>query len=189
MHQTHSSNAIVLDSSNKTEILKCDGIVTKENNKILSVLTADCAPLLFYEVKNEIIGACHAGWKGALNGIIQNTILQITKLGGKRDNIRCSIGPCIRQKSYEVRLPFYKNFIKQDQDNARFFQKNNNNRYLFSLTEFILKILSDEQITNHEIVDVDTFSEETLCFSYRRNYKKNITDYGRMISTIVIKDG
>ena len=100
----------------------------------------------------------------------------------------CSIGPCIRQKSYEVRLPFYKNFIKQDQDNARFFQKNHNNRYLFSLTEFILKILSDEQITNHEIVDVDTFSEETLCFSYRRNYKKNITDYGRMISTIVIKD-
>ena len=100
MYQTHSSNAIVLDSSNKSEILKCDGIVTKENNKILSVLTADCAPLLFYEVKNEIIGACHAGWKGAMNGIIQNTILQITKLGGKRDNIRCSIGPCIRQKSY-----------------------------------------------------------------------------------------
>ena len=66
MHQTHSSNAIVLDSSNKSEILKCDGIVTKENNKILSVLTADCAPLLFYEVKNKIIGACHAGWKGAL---------------------------------------------------------------------------------------------------------------------------
>ena len=78
MHQTHSSNAIVLDSSNKSEILKCDGIVTKENNKILSVLTADCAPLLFYEVKNEIIGACHAGWKGALNGIIQNTILQLS---------------------------------------------------------------------------------------------------------------
>jgi len=71
---------------------------------------------------------------------------------------------------------------------SKIFQKNYNNRYLFSLTEFILKILSDEQITNHEIVDVDTFSEETLCFSYRRNYKKNITDYGRMISTIVIKD-
>ena len=188
MYQTHSNKAVVVNNSNKYELFNCDGVVTKENNLILSVLTADCAPLLFYEEKNKIIGACHAGWKGALNGIIKNTISQIIELGGKRNNIHCSIGPCIHQKSYEVSPPFYKNFINEDLNNESFFKKKSHSKYMFSLTDFILKKLSDEGVSKNEVVSVDTFSDEILCFSYRRNFKKNLIDYGRMISTIVIKD-
>ncbi len=188
LHQTHSNKSILLKNKLKNEEYLFDGIVTNKKNLILTILTADCAPLLFYDSKKMIIGACHAGWKGAISGIIENTIEEMAVLGSKVENIKCAIGPCIGENSYYVREDLYKLFVLKDKKNAQFFIKTSANQYLFSLKDFIKNKLKLLKISDILSIDLDTFSEESLCFSNRRSILKKENDYGRMISTIVIKD-
>ena len=189
LHQTHSNKSILLKNKHKKNSkFIFDGIVTNKKNLILSILTADCAPLLFYDSKKTIIGACHAGWKGALSGIIENTIKDMVALGSKAENIKCAIGPCIGENSYYVRDDLFKFFTLKDKKNTQFFIKTSATHYLFSLKNFIKNKLKLLKISDISSIDLDTFSEESLCFSNRRSILKKENDYGRMISTIVIKD-
>ena len=188
LHQTHSNQSIILKNKPDKEKYIYDGIVTNKKNLILSILTADCAPVLFYDSKKIIIGACHAGWKGTLSGIIENTLKNMSSLGSKTEDIKCAIGPCIGKKSYYVRKDFYKTFTSKNKKNAQFFIQTSSNHYLFSLKDFIINKLKLLKICDICSINIDTFSEETLCFSNRRSTLKKENDYGRMISTIVIKD-
>ena len=188
LHQTHSNRSIILKDNPTKKKHLYDGIVTNKKNLILSILTADCAPILFYDSKNIVVGACHAGWKGALSGIIENTLKNMIFLGSKTDNIQCAIGPCIGQKSYYVRKDFYKMFTLKNKKNAQFFVQVSSDHYLFSLKDFIINKLKLLKITDICAINIDTFAEEALCYSNRRSVLKKENDYGRMISTIVIKD-
>ena len=188
LHQTHSNRSIILKDNPTKKKHLYDGIVTNKKNLILSILTADCAPILFYDSKNIVVGACHAGWKGALSGIIENTLKNMIFLGSKTDNIQCAIGPCIGHKSYYVRKDFYKMFTLKNKKNAQFFVQVSSDHYLFSLKDFIINKLKLLKITDICAINIDTFAEEALCYSNRRSVLKKENDYGRMISTIVIKD-
>ena len=188
LHQTHSNQSILLKNKPSKKKYLYDGVVTNKKNLILSILTADCAAILFYDPKKLIIGACHAGWKGAFSGIIENTIKNMAALGSKAEDIKCAIGPCIGEKSYYVKKDFYKIFTLKNKKNVQFFTQVSPDSYLFSLKDFIIYKLKLLKISDICTINLDTFSEETLCFSNRRSIIKKENDYGRMISTIVIKD-
>ena len=188
LYQTHSNKVGILKSNNLKEIYINDGIVTKQKNMILGILTADCAPVLFYDNKKKIIGACHAGWKGALTGIIQNTIKAMLYLGSNLKDIKCTIGPCIAKDSYEVKDDFYNIFIESDSKNSSYFHQFDKKKYNFDLRGFIIKQLENNSISDISSICLDTYLQEALFYSYRRSIHKKERDYGRMISTIVIKE-
>ena len=188
LHQTHSNQSMLLKNKPSKKKYLYDGVVTNKNNLILSILTADCAAILFYDPKKLIIGACHAGWKGAFTGIIENTLKNMAALGSKAEDIKCAIGPCIGEKSYYVKKDFYKIFTLKNKKNVQFFTQVSPDSYLFSLKDFIINKLKLLKISDICAINIDTFAEETLCYSNRRSVLKKENDYGRMISTIVIKD-
>ena len=188
LHQTHSNKIKTIDSFNQEETYLYDGVVTKQKNLILGILTADCAPILFYDRKNKIAGACHAGWRGAFSGIIENTINAMKKLGSNNSDIKCCIGPCIGEESYQVRNDFYNTITLNNIQNKVFFDKITANKFNFRLREFITHKLNVRGIGDISSIKLDTYTSDELFFSYRRSVHKKEDDYGRMISTIVIKD-
>ena len=191
LHQNHSNKAVIISDQNIKKYNLCfDGLVTNKKNIILGILTADCAPILFYDSNNMIVGACHAGWRGALTGIIENTLIKMKSIGSKIDNIRCAIGPCIGQESYEVGKDFYNEFVSVESTAHQFFEKKPNeiSKYTFSLEGYIIDKLSRLGINSINSIRIDTFKEDHICFSYRKSLIKKENDYGRMISTIVIKE-
>ena len=188
LHQTHSNRVTILDKHNPNKTYIYDGIVTKQKNIILGILTADCAPILFYDNKKRIAGACHAGWKGAFTGIISNTIDAMISIGSSKKDISCSIGPCIGSNSYEVMNDFFNNIIAANTHDGIYFNKIKSDRYLFDLKSFIVDRLKSKGIVDISSINLDTYSNDMLFYSYRRSVHKKEDDYGRMISTIVIKD-
>ena len=184
MHQTHSNNVIVVDEKNKkNEKLVTDALVTDLEGIALAVLTADCVPIILYDKKNNIIGCIHAGWKGALSGVIENTIKKFKEL--KKDNqIIASVGPCIGKESYEVGEEFYQTFVSKSDFNNKFFAKTNNDKFFFDLRGFVIGILSENGVLEVDGIDLDTFEESDNFFSYRRSQKLGELDYGRCISSI-----
>ncbi len=188
LHQTHSNKSVILKNNISKKRYLYDGVVTKKKGLILAILTADCAPILFYDSKKTIIGACHAGWKGGLSGIIESTLNNMYFLGSNKEDIKCAIGPSIGEKSYYVKKDFYNTFISKNKNYTGFFIKVSQTHYLFSLKDFIINKLKLLEISDICSINIDTFAEDTLCFSYRRSILKKENDYGRMISTIVIKD-
>ena len=109
--QTHSSKVIRINKTNLNKNLEADGMITSLNNIVLGVLTADCAPILFYDPVRKVIACAHAGWRGALNGVIKNTVEQFNKLNCNKEDIIAAVGPCIEQKNYEVGLDFYEKMV------------------------------------------------------------------------------
>ena len=183
MNQTHSNKVIVVNKKNKkVRKFKSDSIITNLNGYALGVVTADCVPIILYDIKNKIIGCIHAGWKGASSGIIENTIEKFNKLNSK-NQIYASVGPCIGKKSYEVDLVFYKKFIIKSKRNKIYFSKKNESKKLFNLRKYVsdklLKLNVRVDQVNH-----DTFIEKNNFFSYRRSQKLHENDYGRCISVI-----
>ena len=183
MYQTHSSKVIVINKKNKNlKKFQSDAIITKMKGYALAVVTADCVPIIFYDIKNKIIGCAHAGWKGALNGIIENTLNEFKKLNAN-NRIYASVGPCIGKRSYEVNLDFYKKFISETKNNKIYFLTKNKKKKLFDLREYIgdklLKLNVKVDQVNH-----DTFSDKDNFFSYRRSQKLYKNDYGRCISIV-----
>ena len=187
LNQNHSNKVIFFDTKESIKNkLPADAMVTKIKNIGISILTADCAPIFFYDPKEKIIGCAHSGWKGALNGIIKNTIKKFNELDAKNENLIAVIGPCIKKENYEVGDDFYKKFIYQDKKNMIFFNKKNESKYLFDLRGFINMKIMDLNINNIENIEMDTFSEKDLFYSYRRSQFSKEKDYGRCISVILM---
>ena len=182
MNQTHSNKVIEIKKSNFKNKINSDAMITKVKGLALGVVTADCVPILIYDIKNEIVGCIHAGWKGAFTGIIKNTINKIKKLNSN-NKIFASIGPCIGRESYEVDLVFYKKFLNKSKKNKKYFVPKNKNKKLFNLRKFVAdRLVELKVIVDH--VNRDTFKEKANFFSYRRSCKFKQNDYGRCISVI-----
>ena len=182
MHQTHSNKVVEINNLNLNRSIRSDAMITKDKKIALGVLTADCVPILVYDKKNEVIGCVHAGWKGALSGIIKNTITKI-KRNNSKHNIYASIGPCISAKSYEVDLDFYKMFLTKAKKNKKYFIFKNRNKRHFNLRKYVHDKLVEQNVKVDHI-DRDTYKEKKNFFSYRRSSKLKQNDYGRCIATI-----
>jgi len=187
-HQTHSSKMIVITKANRYATKHVgDGLVTSLPKVCLGILTADCSPILFSDEKNRVIGAAHAGWKGALHGILEATVNGMGSQGAEIGHIVCAIGPTIGPKSYEVGPEFKETFLDSDSTCNQFFAKSSRlGHYMFDLPSFIISRLSKIGINTVFNIDRDTYSDETSFYSYRRSSHKNEDDYGRLLSTIVI---
>ncbi len=182
MHQTHSNKVVEIKKKNFHKKIRADATITKMKGIALGVVTADCVPIILYDIKNKIIGCIHAGWKGAYFGIIKNTITKIKKLNSNNEIYAC-VGPCIAKKNYEVDLKFYKKFINKSRKNKKYFYKKNSQKKLFNLRKFVTDKLLDFDVKVDQ-VDKDTFALKSNFFSYRRSSKLQQKDYGRCISTI-----
>ncbi len=187
LNQTHSNKFYYIGKNYKfnKKRIKADALITDLKNVAICILTADCAPILFYDIKKKIIGAVHAGWKGAYKKIHLKAIKYLLQKGSKLNDLYFAIGPSIAQKNYEVGMEFKKKFLKQDIKNKKYF-KNIQNKFFFSLNEYIKGQLKDLGIKNIEIIKKDTYNSKNNFFSSRRSKKKN-HDYGRNISVIMIK--
>ena len=184
MNQTHSNKVVVVDSTNKhIKRVSADALVTNQKNIVLSVLTADCVPLLIYDEVNQIIGSVHAGWKGALGGIIENTFNEILKIN-RNGKINVAIGPCIGVNNYEVGQEFYVKFIKESKKNENFFSPSPKNKFFFDLRKYINSKFEVLNVNHVENIDFDTFSDDKNFFSFRRSKQADEEDYGRCISVI-----
>ena len=182
MHQTHSNKVIEIKKNNYQNKIKADAMITKIKGLALGVVTADCVPIIIYDLKNDVVGCIHAGWRGAFSGIIKNTITKIKKLNSNNE-IFAAIGPCIGKKSYEVDLIFYKRFLTRTKKNKIYFFNKNKNKKLFDLRKFVSdKLLELNVKIDH--VNHDTFRERANFFSYRRSCKLMQKDYGRCVSVI-----
>tara|TARA_B100002052_G_scaffold99153_1_gene91634 strand:+ start:8866 stop:9633 length:768 start_codon:yes stop_codon:yes gene_type:complete len=183
MYQTHSNKVMIITNKNKNlNKFKSDAIVTQLRGYGLGVVTADCVPIVLYDKKNHTIGCIHAGWKGALSGIVENTIKTFKKISLDNE-IFAAVGPCIDKKSYEVDSNFYKEFILRSKKNKIYFLKKNKNKKLFDLRGYVTHKLLKLNI-NVDHINLDTFKQKSNFFSYRRSQKKGETDYGRCISVI-----
>jgi len=187
LNQTHSNKVIHFESENSIKNkLPGDAIVTKIKNVGIGILTADCAPILLYDPKKKIIGCIHSGWKGALNGVIKNTIKKFSELNSDINDLIAVVGPCIKTESYEVKSDFYEKFVLQNSKHKEFFIKTNKNNYLFDLRNFINIEISNLNVKNIENIKIDTFSEREFFYSYRRSCINKEADYGRCISVILM---
>lgn len=190
LYQIHSNRVVLLEYPwSANEQPQADSIVTRQKNIALGILTADCAPVFFADLENGVIAAAHAGWQGALNGIIQNTINVMCEQGAEKSSIKAAIGPCIAQQNYQVGSDFLENFSKKDKNyNCYFIEDSIPGKYLFDLKRFVTdqmvncSIDSVDRLTNDTYADADTF------YSYRRTTHRNEPDYGRQISCIMLSE-
>ena len=182
MNQTHSAKVIEVTKSNYRKKINSDAMITRVKGLVLGVVTADCVPIIIYDFKNEIVGCIHAGWKGALSGIIKNTVINIKKINSN-NKIFASIGPCIGEKSYEVDLSFYKKFLSKSNQNRKYFSHKNKNKKLFNLRKFVTDKLIELKV-KIDHVNHDTYRDKINFFSYRRSSKLKQNDYGRCISVV-----
>ena len=187
LNQQHTNQVIHFDSNKSVKNkLTGDAIVSEVKNIGIGILTADCAPIFFYDHKKRIVGCAHAGWKGALNGVIRNTVKKFNELNSNNNDLIVAVGPCISKKNYEVKIDFFEKFILQDKNNKNFFNRTGNERYFFDLRGFINRELSNLNIKNIDNIEMDTFSEKEFFYSYRRSQRNAERDYGRCISVILM---
>jgi YfiH family protein len=185
-YQVHSAKVAVVDEAwDETQRPQVDGLVTKLSGRSLGILTADCVPVLFADPEAGVIGACHAGWKGAIGGVLQETVAAMERLGAKPAQIQAGIGPAIAQKSYEVGPEFPQPFIDRDRANARFFTTSVRCRhFMFDLVGFVERELRALGLGSVAAAGNDTCAETEDFFSYRRTTLAKEPDYGRQISVI-----
>jgi len=185
--QIHSNKFIFLSKNAKIKnrSINADAIITEKKNFPIAVLTADCVPLLLFDKKRKMIAAIHAGWRGALKGIINKVIVFMLKKGCSRKDMTAAIGPSITQKSYNVKLDFKNKFIKKHKKNKIFF-KNTNKLIYFDLPNYIKSQLKFNKISKIDMINIDTYDKKNNFFSARRSLKLKHDDYGRNISIIMI---
>ena len=189
VHQIHSNIAVIADAKSASDNRpQADALVSDQPNMALGILTADCVPILLSDSQAGVIGAAHAGWKGAISGICERVINLMERLGASRDTIACGIGPCISQKSYEVDNGFYKNFISDDPSNEHFFKSGKADHYQFDIEAYVASRLAKAAIKNIYCLGQDTYSQEDEFYSYRRSYHRNEGGYGRQISIIAMQE-
>ena len=188
VHQTHSPDALMATGPWEGPARpKADAIVTKSPGLAISVTAADCGPVLLVDPNARVIGAAHAGWKGALTGIVESTVEAMEKLGAERGSMIAAIGPLIRQQSYEVGSEFVERFLDADADNAMYFMPSTRNGHaMFDLAGFIRKRLENAGILMIDDLGVDTYSDERF-YSYRRSVHRKELDYGRHVHAIALE--
>lgn len=183
VNQVHSATALPVSAPFDSPKPDADGIVTDRPGLVLAVLSADCQPVLFSDPEARVIGAAHAGWKGALTGILEATVEAMERLGATRDRIRAVIGPTIGPAAYEVGPEFLSRFTDLDPDNARFFTPGEGDRAFFDLPGYSLNRLARAGVsatwTGHS-----TYEDADRFYSYRRSVHRGEPDYGRLISAI-----
>lgn len=183
VYQVHSPDVVTVDAPLETAP-EADAMVTATPGVALAILTADCQPVLFADAQSGVIGAAHAGWRGALDGVLEATVDAMEALGATRDNITAVIGPSISQAAYEVGPDFIDAFLDQDPDNSRFFANGNADRYQFDLTGYGVHRLRSAGVGHAEWTRHCTYSDPDRFFSYRRATHAKEADYGRLISSI-----
>jgi purine-nucleoside/S-methyl-5'-thioadenosine phosphorylase / adenosine deaminase len=188
VHQIHSPDAIVATGPWESPARpKADAIVTRAEGLAIGVTTADCGPILFVDPNARVIGAAHAGWKGALTGILESTIAAMETLGAERNSIVAAIGPLIRQPSYEVGSEFVERFMEADADNVLFFLPGERDgRAMFDLPGFIRMRLENAGVLMIDDLGVDTYADERF-YSYRRSVHRKEPDYGRLVHAIALE--
>jgi YfiH family protein len=184
MNQSHSNKVFIINDTNKhIHRINSDALITNQKNIAISVLTADCVPILIYEETNQIIASVHAGWRGALSGIIENTINELVKIN-KNSKINVAIGPCINVNNYEVGQEFYEKFTRVSKKNEKYFLLTKKNKFLFDLRKYVNSKFEKLGVNYIENIDFDTFSETEKFFSFRRSTLLGENHYGRCISLI-----
>jgi polyphenol oxidase len=185
VHQVHSATAITVTSPfADAGRPHADALVTDRPALLLGILTADCAPVLLADIDAGIVGAAHAGWKGALGGITDATIAAMERLGARRDRIVAAVGPCIGRASYEVSDTFAVNFAEADPANDRFFSAGRHGHQMFDLEAYVVARLATAGLARIEALGFDTLPDADRFFSYRRATLAGESDYGRQISLI-----
>ncbi len=186
LHQIHSNKFVYIGQKSRFKSKpKADAIITNQKNIPIGILTADCVPVLICDKKKNLIGAIHAGWKGAYKDIIRKVINFMIKKGSKPKNITAVIGPAISVSNYEVKKDFKRKFIKKEKKNNKFFKIKYKKLY-FDLPNYVKSCLLKNKIKNIEIMHIDTFDINNNFFSARRSLKLNHNDYGRNISIIML---
>ena len=189
VHQVHSAEVVVAERPwPQGERPRADAMVTDRPGLLLGILTADGAPVLFADEQAGVVGAAHAGWRGALAGVTDSTIAAMERLGARRDNIHAAVGPCIAQPSYEVDEAFRLRFLEQDGDNGRFFASTGGARPHFDLEGYVVHRLLAAGIGEVEALNLDTYADADRFYSYRRATQRGESDYGRQLSAIAVND-
>ena len=183
VHQVHSADVAVVTGP-QTDKPRADALVTNVPGVALSILTADCQPVLFADVSAGVIGAAHAGWRGAVDGVLEATVEAMIALGAARGAITAVIGPTISQRAYEVGPEFFEDFIADDPDNSRFFAGGAGDRMQFDLPAFGLARLRRAGVGHAEWIRHCTYHDAERFYSYRRTTHAGEADYGRLISAI-----
>lgn len=188
VYQVHGDRCIIVDDkSDLTERPEADALATRTPGIILGILTADCVPVLFADRDAGVIGAAHAGWKGALAGVTDATLTAMESLGASRANIAAAIGPCIARASYEVDDGFVQRFAADDPANERFFAAAKPGHAMFDIAAYVAARLAGAGIMRVEILDEDTCSQPDRFFSYRRSCLRGEAGYGRQVSMIGLR--
>ena len=190
LNQGVSNTAVYIEDANWDRVV-ADGTVTKKKGIGLCIRTADCAPVLFEDRKNGVVGAAHAGWRGAFKGIIENVIKLMIENGAELKSIKAAIGPCVMQKSYEVDISFYNQFLEQSQNNKKYFITGKREGYFyFDLPGYCLDRLKKAGIENIEVSYLDTYTLENEYFSFRRFTHKGLVegprDFPNQVSVITL---
>jgi polyphenol oxidase len=188
LYQVHSSDVVAAiapwDGGARP---KADAIVTRTEGLAIGVTAADCGPILLVDPSARVIGAAHAGWKGALTGVLESTVDAMEKLGAERSGIVAAIGPMIRQSSYEVGSEFVERFLEADADNAMYFLPGERDGHaMFDLAGFIRMRLENAGVLMIDDVGVDTYSDQRF-YSYRRSVHRKEADYGRHVHAIALE--
>jgi polyphenol oxidase len=188
VHQTHSPDVVVASGPwQGASRPLADAIVTRSEGLAIAATAADCGPILLVDPNTRVIGAAHAGWKGALTGILESTVEAMEKLGAERSGIVAAIGPLIRQHSYEVGGEFVERFMQADAENALFFIPSAREGHaMFDLAGFIRMRLENAGVLMIDDIGADTYSDERF-FSYRRSVHREEPDYGRHAHAIALE--
>jgi YfiH family protein len=188
LHQIHSPDVIVVTGPWDAERPKADAMVTTTPGIAIGVLAADCGPVLFADPEARVIGAAHAGWKGALTGVLESTIAAMERLGAKRDDIVAELGPSISARNYEVGPEFIARFIEAAPRNDRYFRPSPTVGHAwFDLNRYTVDRLNAAGVRG-SFFDRCTYADEESFYSYRRATHRGEPDYGRQISAIVLED-
>jgi YfiH family protein len=185
-HQVHSPDVLVVEEEwQDGPRPKVDALVTRRANLAIAASSADCVPILFADPEARVVGAAHAGWRGAVGGVLQATVKEMCALGARPERIRAGVGPCIGPASYEVGPEFPAPFLAQDAANARFFRPARRaGHYMFDLESYVAAVLNAMNLAGIEVAHRDTCAEADTFFSYRRSVLHKEPDYGRHVSVI-----
>jgi hypothetical protein len=190
VHQFHSTDVLTVGTARWTSpgAPRADGLVTDRPGVVLGVMAADCAPVLLADAEARVIGAAHAGWKGALGGVVEATIGAMEKIGARRERLRIVVGPCIGRDSYEVGPEFPAPFLAQDETNGAFFKPAPRaGHFIFDLAGYLVHRVARTGATA-TATGHDTLTGIEDFFSYRRNTLEGVRDYGRGLSAIALED-
>ena len=189
VHQVHSPTALLATEPWPDDARPpADAMATDRPGLALGILTADCAPVLLADAQAGVIGAAHAGWRGAFGGVVESVVAEMEKLGAVRGRIAAAVGPCIARKSYEVDDGLFRRFLEAEPENERFFGAGREGHHQFDLEGFVLSRLAEAGLGRVEALGEDTYSQPDRFFSFRRATHNGEPDYGRQISLIALTE-